>query len=140
MINLAELTIEKARSALDAKEYTAHELAQAYLDAIAQKNPELNAYLEVYDDVLAQADRADAMIANGTAQPLTGIPIALKDNLLFEGKQVTSASKILEGYVAPYTGTAVQKLVDQGAVLLGRANMDEFAMGGSTPDLLKIAN
>lgn len=132
MIDLASLTIATTRKALDAGEFTASELAQTYLDRIAQKNKEWNVYLEVYDDVLTQAARADEMIREGKQQPLTGIPIALKDNLLWEGKRASSASKILEGYVAPYTATAVQRLVDQGAVLLGRTNMDEFAMGGST--------
>ncbi|HET8581484.1 MAG TPA: Asp-tRNA(Asn)/Glu-tRNA(Gln) amidotransferase subunit GatA [Candidatus Paceibacterota bacterium] len=132
MPDLDTLTITEARRALDAREVSAVDLAHAYLERIAERNEELNAYLEVYDDVRAQAEAADRMIAEGRAQPLTGIPIAIKDNLLNEGKRATSASKILEGYVAPYTATAVAKLKEQGAVILGRANMDEFAMGGST--------
>ena len=132
MIDLDALTIVSARAALDAKEFSAVELAQAYLERIAEHNEEWNVYLEVYDDVRAQAQKADEMIANGEAAALTGIPIALKDNLLVEGKRAGSASKILEGYVAPYTATVIRKLQEQGAVLLGRVNMDEFAMGGST--------
>ncbi len=132
MIDLANLTIKEARRALDAKEFSAVELAQAYLSEIEKKNAELNAYLEVYDDVLAQAKNADAMIMKGESFPLLGIPLALKDNILVEGKTVTSASKILENYVASYDATVIVKLKKQGAVFLGRANMDDSAMGGST--------
>ena len=131
-MNISNLTIAEARRALDAKEYSAVELAQAHLDAIAEKNPELNAYLEVYDDVIEQAHAADAMIARGGQKPLTGIPIAIKDNILIKGKRASSASKILEGYVAPYDATVIVRLKEHGAVFLGRTNMDEFAMGSST--------
>jgi aspartyl-tRNA(Asn)/glutamyl-tRNA(Gln) amidotransferase subunit A len=125
-------TIAEARKKLDTQEYSAVDLAQAYITAIAEKNDELHAYLEVYDDVLAQAKKADALIAAGKATLLTGIPIALKDNFLWKGKKASAASKMLEHYTATYTATAVQKLEDAGAVFLGRANMDEFAMGSST--------
>lgn len=132
MIDLSTLTIAKARKALDAGEYSAVALAQAYLDAISAKNGELHAYLEIYDDVLEQAQVADQMIKNGDAQPLTGIPLAIKDNILIEGKKASAASKILEGYVAPYSASVIKKLQAQGAVFLGRTNMDEFALGSST--------
>lgn len=132
MIDLATLTIASARKKLDAKEFTARELAMAYLAEIERKNPDINAYLEVYDDVLAQADEADRQIALGNIFPLTGIPVAIKDNILIKGKKATSASKILEGFVAPYDATVIEKLKKQHAVFLGRTNMDEFAMGGST--------
>ncbi len=131
-MDLKNLTITKARTMLDSKEITAVELASAYLEEIKKKNPELNAYLEVYDDVLAQAEAADKRIQAGESTPLLGIPLAIKDNILITGRKVTAASKILEGYVAPYDATAITKLKAQGAVFLGRANMDEFAMGGST--------
>src|SRR3989338_6021255 len=117
---------------LRAKEVTARAVAEAYLAVIDKKNAGLNAYLGIYDDVLAQADEADKKLTAGEPGSLLGIPIALKDNLLWEGREVTAASKILEGYKATYTATAVQKLLDAGAVLIGRTNMDEFAMGGST--------
>lgn len=130
MIDLKNLTIKKAHEALVRGDFTARELAQVYLDAIAKKDGEIHAYLEVYDDVLKQADEAQRKVAPGNV--LAGIPIAIKDNMLLEGKRAGSASKILEGYVAPYTATAIQKLKDAGVVFIGRANMDEFAMGSST--------
>jgi aspartyl-tRNA(Asn)/glutamyl-tRNA(Gln) amidotransferase subunit A len=130
MIDLKTLTIEKAHKALVAGEYTVHELCQAYLDEIKKRDGEIHAYLEVYDDVMRQADEAQKKVAKENV--LAGIPIALKDNMLFEGKKASSASKILEGYVSPYTATAVQKLKDAGVIFIGRTNMDEFAMGSST--------
>ena len=132
MIDLASLTISKARTALDTGQFTAVDLAQAYLDETKKKNQELNVYLEVYNDVLEQAKRADEKIKAGEKNPLLGIPLAIKDNILIKGKTATSASKILTGYVAPYDATAITKLKEAGAVFLGRTNMDEFAMGSST--------
>lgn len=132
MIDLNTLTIAIARKKLDAKEFSAVDLAQAYLDEIKKKNTELNVYLEVYDDVLEQAKIADEMIAKGESYPLLGIPLAVKDNILIEGKKVSSASRILENYIASYDATVIVKLKKQGAVFLGRANMDDSAMGGST--------
>ncbi|MDP3965358.1 MAG: Asp-tRNA(Asn)/Glu-tRNA(Gln) amidotransferase subunit GatA [bacterium] len=132
-MDLSKLTISKARKALDAKEYSALELTNAYLTAIAEKNPEIHAYLEVWEDsAREEAKVADAMIARGESQPLTGIPIAVKDNILIEGRTASAGSKILENYKATYDATVVTKLKNQGAVFLGRTNMDEFAMGGST--------
>jgi aspartyl-tRNA(Asn)/glutamyl-tRNA(Gln) amidotransferase subunit A len=132
MIDIAKLTIKKARELLDKKEISARELAESCLQNIKEKNGELNVFLEVFDDVLEQAEKAQKIIDAGQASELTGIPIAVKDNILVKGKKVSAASKILENYTASYTATAAQKLIDQGAVFLGRTNMDEFAMGGST--------
>jgi aspartyl-tRNA(Asn)/glutamyl-tRNA(Gln) amidotransferase subunit A len=131
-IDLNSLTIEKAHTALSKGDFTAVELAQAYLDVISKKNKEINAYLEIYADVLDQAKKADEMFKKGTAKKLTGIPFAIKDNILIQGKIASSASKILENYHATYDATVIKKLKEQGAVFIGRANMDEFAMGGST--------
>jgi aspartyl-tRNA(Asn)/glutamyl-tRNA(Gln) amidotransferase subunit A len=132
MINLNNLTIESAHQSLINKEYTVSELVQAYLDVINEKNPTINAYLELYDDVMEQASNAQKMFDEGKATMLTGIPIAVKDNILIEGKQVTSASKILEGYKAVYDATVIKKLKEECPVFIGRTNMDEFAMGSST--------
>lgn len=134
-IDLKNLTITKAHEALKKGEFTAVELTQAYLDTIAQKNPQLNAYLEVFTDALDQAKEADRKIAeagSGDFPILLGIPVAVKDNILIQGKIASSASKMLESYQATYDATAVAKLKAAGAVILGRTNMDEFAMGGST--------
>ncbi len=132
MINLKELTITKAHGALIKKEYSCVDLAQTYLKQIENKNQELNAYLGIYDDVIEQAKKADEMFADGKATMVTGIPFAIKDNILYEGKVASGGSKILENYIAAYDATVIKKLKEAGAVILGRANMDEFAMGGST--------
>jgi len=132
-MDLSTLTIAEARRALDAKEYSALELTNAYLDAIGEKDGEIHAYLEVWaDSAREEAKAADKMIAAGKSQPLTGIPIAVKDNMLIEGRIVSAASKILENYRASYDATVISKLKAQGVVFLGRTNMDEFALGSST--------
>ncbi|MDP3661358.1 MAG: Asp-tRNA(Asn)/Glu-tRNA(Gln) amidotransferase subunit GatA [bacterium] len=132
MIDLKNLTVKKAHTAFIKNEYSALDLSEAYLKNIEAKNKELNVYLEVFDDVREQAKEADKKIKAGKAEMLTGIPLAIKDNILIQGRRVGAASKILDGYVAPYDATAIKKLKDAGAVFLGRTNMDEFAMGGST--------
>src|SRR3989339_1562569 len=100
MIDTKNLTIEKAHESLKKGEYTCRELASAYLKNIEAKNAELNAYLEVFDDVMEQADKAQEMFQNGTATLMTGVPIAIKDNILFKSHKVSAGSKILENYVA----------------------------------------
>lgn len=131
-IDLKNLSIHKAHDAFTNGEYSVTDLVNAYLAVIKEKNTELNAYLEVYDDVLAQAKHAEKMFADGTATIMTGIPIALKDNILFEGHIASASSKILGNHIAVYDAFVIKKLKEQGAVFLGRTNMDEFAMGSST--------
>lgn len=133
-IKLENLTIGSVRKAMLAGEFTAKDLASKYLEAIELKNKEINAYLGIYDDVIAQAEAADArMKAEGEKSPaLCGIPFAIKDNILIKGKIASAASKMLENYKATYDATAIAKLKENAPVFLGRANMDEFAMGGST--------
>jgi aspartyl-tRNA(Asn)/glutamyl-tRNA(Gln) amidotransferase subunit A len=125
-------TITEARALLDSKEISAVELAQGFLAHIKATDPDIHAFLEVYDDVLVQATQADARLAQGESTPLLGIPIAVKDNILVEGRVASASSKMLETYVATYDATVIQKLKHAGAVFLGRTNMDEFAMGSST--------
>ncbi|MDE2071545.1 MAG: Asp-tRNA(Asn)/Glu-tRNA(Gln) amidotransferase subunit GatA [Patescibacteria group bacterium] len=130
-MKLNELTITDASKKLASGEITSVQLTQACLDAIAARNTELNAYLEVFDDALAQAAAADARRKAGENHPLLGTPLAIKDNILIEGRRASAASKMLENYVATYDATVIKKLKEAGAVFLGRTNMDEFAMGGS---------
>ncbi len=132
MIDLKTLTIKKAHEHLTQGDFSAVDLASAYLVEIEKKNKDVNAYLEVFDDVVAEAKVADKQLKAKKAGMLTGIPLAIKDNILIDGRRVSAASKILEGYHATYSATAIQKLKEEGAVFLGRTNMDEFAMGGST--------
>ncbi len=133
MIDLKNLTVKKAHEAMISGEYTAMDLATAYLENIKNKNGEIHAYLEVFADVIEQAREADQRIKeNKNVTLLTGIPIAIKDNILIKGRIASSASKILENYHATYDATVIKKLKEVGVVFLGRTNMDEFAMGGST--------
>lgn len=132
MIDLKGMTIERAQAGFRSGEFSALELTKAYVENIKTKNGELNAYLEVFADAEEQAKNADEMIARGEVKALTGIPIAIKDNILFEGHIASASSKILENYKAAYDSTVVADLKAQGAVLIGRTNMDEFAMGSST--------
>ncbi|MBX4198992.1 Asp-tRNA(Asn)/Glu-tRNA(Gln) amidotransferase subunit GatA [Candidatus Parcubacteria bacterium] len=132
MIDISKLTIVSAREALKKGEFTSRELTQACIDAIKSKDGEIHAFLEVFSNALAQADEADKQIKNGVDLPLLGIPVALKDNILVKGEKASAGSKILENFIAPYDSTATQKLQQAGAVIVGRTNCDEFAMGSST--------
>lgn len=132
MIDLKGMTIEKAHAGFKSGEFTALDLTRAYIENIKLKNIELNAFLEVFADAEDQAKVADEMISKGNILPLTGIPVALKDNILFEGHLASGGSKILGNYKAVFDSTVVKDLKSQGAVIIGRTNMDEFAMGSST--------
>ena len=132
MSKLNELTIAGAARALRARECTVRELWDACHATALEKNPELNAYLEIFDADEAAIDAAQKRIDAGDPSLLCGIPLAIKDNILIEGKVVSAASKMLEHYRATYDATVVQKLKQAGALFVGRANMDEFAMGSST--------
>jgi aspartyl-tRNA(Asn)/glutamyl-tRNA(Gln) amidotransferase subunit A len=131
-IDFEKMTIKEARELLVKGDISSVDLVKGFLEIIDKKDRDIHALLEVYSDVLDQAKKADERIKKGENKPLLGVPIVLKDNILIEGKNVTSASKILHGYVAPYDATVIRKLKDAGAIFIGRANMDEFAMGSST--------
>jgi aspartyl-tRNA(Asn)/glutamyl-tRNA(Gln) amidotransferase subunit A len=129
----APWTIPSVRAALLAKKVSARELAAEFYARIDRRNSELNAYLTLSPErAYAQADRIDAAVARGENLPvLAGVPIAIKDVISTRGVRTTCASKILENYVPPYDATAVDRLDKAGAVILGKTNCDEFAMGGS---------
>ena len=131
-MDLATLTIKKAHDHLIKGDFSARQLTQAYLDNIDKKNKDLFAYLEVFDDCLERAEEADKRLKMEKDNPMLGIPVAMKDNMLIEGRIVSSASKILENYRAVYDSFVAKKLKGSGAIFLGRTNMDEFAMGSST--------
>ena len=125
-------TLKQASELLQNKKISAVELATEYLNAIDAQNPALNAYITLdKDKTLAEAQAADARLAQGNAHALTGVPIAYKDIFCQTGWRTACASKMLDNFVAPYTATVVQNLLDKGMVTLGRTNMDEFAMGST---------
>jgi aspartyl-tRNA(Asn)/glutamyl-tRNA(Gln) amidotransferase subunit A len=126
-------TIDSVRGALAAKKVSARELTAEYYKRIEAQNSELNAYLTLSQErAFAQADRVDAMVGAGKAlPPLAGVPMAIKDVISTRGVRTTCGSKILENYIPPYDATAVERLEAAGAVMLGKTNCDEFAMGSS---------
>ena len=131
MTNLNELTLAEARDGLKAKDFSATELAGAHLSAM-EKARGLNAYLvETPEQALAMAGAADARIASGEARPLEGIPLGIKDLFCTEGVVTTAGSKILEGFTPAYESAVTANLWRDGAVMLGKLNLDEFAMGSS---------
>ncbi|WP_027715325.1 Asp-tRNA(Asn)/Glu-tRNA(Gln) amidotransferase subunit GatA [Desulfuromonas sp. TF] len=131
-MELTELTIHEMRRRLVAGELTSIGLTRAFLDRIEATDQKVNAFITVCgESALAQAVEADKRMARGEADILTGIPVALKDIFNTEGIRTTCASKILSDYISPYDATVVAKLKKQGAVILGKLNMDEFAMGSS---------
>jgi aspartyl-tRNA(Asn)/glutamyl-tRNA(Gln) amidotransferase subunit A len=129
----ASLTIASARDAIAARQISARELAADYFKRIAAHNGELNAYLTLSEErAYRQADRVDAMVAQGKPlPPMAGVPIAVKDVISTRGILTTCGSKILSNYIPPYDATVVTRLEAAGAVILGKTNCDEFAMGSS---------
>ncbi|MFV0369328.1 MAG: Asp-tRNA(Asn)/Glu-tRNA(Gln) amidotransferase subunit GatA [Hyphomicrobiaceae bacterium] len=132
MTDLTKLTLKDARAGLLQKEFSAVELAEAHLAAIEKGNQALNAYVLVTPEhALAQAKASDERLANGTAGALEGLPIGHKDLFCTSGIRTTACSKILGDFKPPYESTVGQNLWDAGAVMLGKLNNDEFAMGSS---------
>lgn len=130
---LPSLTIHAARSLLDKREVSSVELARATLERIAQVEDRVKAFVTVTEDfAIKQAELADEVIAKGDAMPLTGIPMQLKDNMATRGVATTCSSRMLEDFVPPYDATVTRRLYEQSAVLVGKGNLDEFAMGSST--------
>ena len=127
------MTVDQIINAFKSGEKSAEEITRGFLDAIAQKNPEINAFVEVFEEgALARAKELDQKRARGEKLgALAGVPVAIKDNILFKDHKATCCSKMLENYVASYTSTVVEKLLAADAVIIGRTNMDEFAMGST---------
>lgn len=133
MAALTQLSVAEAARRIRAGELTSQDLTRAVLQRIQAVDPQVGAYLSVDgEDALRQAQAADAARAAGSQAPLLGVPVAIKDVLNVKGQPCTCGSRILQGYRAPYDATAVARLRSAGAVILGRLNMDEFAMGSST--------
>lgn len=130
-MDIKNLTIKQAHELLVNKKMSVLELVEAVLKEVEGER-DLNAYLEIFDDVRKQAAVAQLMIDGGKATMMTGIPLAMKDNILIKGKIASASSKMLQNYVATYDAGVTKKLRDAGAIFIGRTNMDEFAMGGST--------
>ncbi len=134
MITLHELTIKKIHFLLTSKEFSAFDLTKEFFDYIEKKDKEIDAYkLLLKDEALRQANEIDKKIAAGEEiSLLAGVPLAIKDNILIKNTLTTAGSKILANYKAAYNATAIEKLKKQGAIFLGKTNIDEFAMGSST--------
>jgi len=127
-------TITELKKKYSSGELTPTEVVEKALATIAKMNTDINAFLDVYKDALEEAKAATEKLARGEGvdQPLLGIPLAIKNNILIKGRRATGASKILENYTATYDATVIARLKAAGAIFVGSTNMDEFAMGGST--------
>jgi aspartyl-tRNA(Asn)/glutamyl-tRNA(Gln) amidotransferase subunit A len=132
MIQFRKFGIQDLLEGYQRKEFKPSEVVASCLETVSAHNPEANALLEVRaQEALARAKELDGRAAESAKLPLFGVPVAIKDNILIKGWKTTAASKILENYVSPYTGTCVERLEAAGAIVLGKANCDEFAMGSS---------
>ena len=128
-----QVTISETSKLLKDKKISSVELTSEYLERIGVAEPKVQALVTVTkEQALEQAKKADETIAAGKAGPLTGIPVVIKDNMCTRGVRTTCSSKMLENFVPPYDATVVEKLNAEGMVMVGKSNLDEFAMGSST--------
>ncbi len=133
MNNLTDITISELRRLLDQKEVSSLEITKAYLERIEEADKRVRSYITVTKEkAIAQAQRADEAMAKGKASSLTGIPLGIKDVICTKGVNTTCGSKMLESFRPPFNAAVMEKLEAQNAVMLGKLNMDEFAMGSST--------
>src|SRR5579863_6088591 len=124
-------SLSDIKSEISAGKLTCHSLVSSYLKRI-EENEDLNAFLEVFsEEALLRAEAIDEKIRKGKAGRLAGMVIALKDNICYKGHRVSASSKILEGFVSLYHSTVVERLLAEDAIIIGRCNCDEFAMGSS---------
>jgi aspartyl-tRNA(Asn)/glutamyl-tRNA(Gln) amidotransferase subunit A len=131
--DLTSLTIHEAHRLLKGRKLSSVELTRAYLERIRKVEPQVKAFVTVTEDLaLERARLADDAIAAGRVGPMTGVPLAIKDVICTKGVRTTCSSRMLETFVPPYDASVMEKLYTAGAVMLGKANMDEFAMGSST--------
>lgn len=133
-MKITEFTISELHNMIKEKKISSLEITKEILSRIEKLDKKINAYIKVYfEDALKQAEKADERIKkNENVHYLTGIPVAIKDNICVEDWEITCASKILKGFISPYNATVIEKLKNEGSILIGRTNMDEFAMGSST--------
>ncbi|MFQ8925388.1 MAG: amidase, partial [Hominilimicola sp.] len=127
------MALKKLREMLDSKEISAVELTEQYFDRIENSDKEINSYITVCkENALADAKKAQEVIDSGNSGAFTGLPISVKDNICTLGVKTTCASHMLDDFIPPYNATVMEKLKKDNIVMLGKTNMDEFAMGGSS--------
>ena len=132
-MDITELTVHELQEKLKNKELTSYEITKAYVDKIEEKEKDVQAFVTTLEkEALEKAKKIDGEIKNGEDGSFTGIPIGIKDNICTKGVKTTCSSKMLENFVSPYDATVVEKIDNEKMINLGKLNMDEFAMGGST--------